>query len=491
MGEYTNRLCVVGTDKSEVGENNEPIDLTVGVFFDGTLNSKYNTKWRFVKGEDIDDSYKNDYTNVVKLWRGYKSDNITTYKVYIEGPGTVSPLLLNRNDPSSKEYKQGSAAVDKDEDRPWVSSQKSDKTLKGGGFGIGSTGVNAKIERACMLVTGAVTRGCQKNNRKLKSLTLDVYGFSRGAAAARSFVSGIYALTEQRKSEAGRYWVSLASWLFMYFFTKGATIKVRFLGLFDTVSSYGGNIDDDVAELNLRIPSIKPSVNNVVHLSAADEYREKFPLTNIHSAGARGREVILPGAHSDVGGGYSSFEYEMMYSKSTNDWRSQRAIEGNHICRGYKTYDELVDEGWLPEGWNKPIESKEKYCSNDIHYNLFRTVRNDYARIPLYVMYELSNLKGIAYNNMIIDHDSAIRSSETELNALKQMILSKVRSNQSLYTRTKDEQNQDGLVFIGSQDDLELIKRNRYEFMHLSADGSIPAGGAEDNNIRKIIDDTI
>ena len=31
MGEYTNRLCVVGTDKSEVGENNEPIDLTVGV----------------------------------------------------------------------------------------------------------------------------------------------------------------------------------------------------------------------------------------------------------------------------------------------------------------------------------------------------------------------------------------------------------------------------------------------------------------------------
>ena len=104
MGEYTNRLCVVGTDKSEVGDNQEPIDLTVGVFFDGTLNSKYNTKWRFVKDESIDDSYKNDYTNVVKLWRAYKSDNITTYKVYVEGPGTVSPLLLTRNDPSSKEY---------------------------------------------------------------------------------------------------------------------------------------------------------------------------------------------------------------------------------------------------------------------------------------------------------------------------------------------------------------------------------------------------
>ncbi len=491
MGEYTNRLCVVGTDKSEVGDNQEPIDLTVGVFFDGTLNSKYNTKWRFVKDESIDDSYKNDYTNVVKLWRAYKSDNITTYKVYIEGPGTVSPLLLTRNDPSSKEYEQESVAVDKEEERPWVSSQKSDKTLKGGGLGIGSTGVNAKIERACMLVTGAVTRSCQENNRKLKSLTLDVYGFSRGAASARSFVSGIYSLTEQRKSEAGNYWVSLASWLFMYSFTKGATIKVRFLGLFDTVSSYGGIIDDDVAELSLSIPSTNPNVYNVVHLSAADEYREKFPLTNIHSAGKRGREVILPGAHSDIGGGYCRFEKEIMYSKSDNDWRSQRAIEGDHMCRGYKTYDELVDEGWLPEGWNKPLESKEKYYPNVVHYNLFRTVRNDYARIPFYVMYELSNLKGIAYNNMVIDHDSAIRSSDTGLNALKQMILSKVRNNQPLYMRTINKKNQDGLVFIGSQDDLELIKRNRYEFMHLSADGSFLKGEAEDNNIRKIIDDTI
>lgn len=42
MGEYTKRLCVVGTEKAEVGEHQEPIDLTVGVFFDGTLNSKYN-----------------------------------------------------------------------------------------------------------------------------------------------------------------------------------------------------------------------------------------------------------------------------------------------------------------------------------------------------------------------------------------------------------------------------------------------------------------
>ena len=299
-------------------------------------------------------------------------------------------------------------------------------------------------------------------------------------------------MTEQRKSEAGDYWVSLAPWLFMYSFTKGATIKVRFLGLFDTVSSYGGIIDDDVAELSLSIPSTNPNVYNVVHLSAADEYREKFPLTNIHSAGKRGREVILPGAHSDVGGGYCSVEDEKMYSTLPQNWVSGKTyFNGDLKCRGNKTYDELVSEGWLPMGWNQPIYNLDKYGRSFVTYNKYRKVKNDYARIPFYVMYDLSKLKEVPYNDTVVKGNSIINDNYTLLNALRNMILSKVRNNQPLYMRTINKKNQDGLVFIGSQDDLELIKRNRYEFMHLSADGSFLKGEAEDNNIRKIIDDTI
>lgn len=487
---YTNRLCVVGIDTAK-GSDVQYMDLTIGVFFDGTLNSKYNTKWKSVAGNGKDNSYNNDYTNVVKLWRGYNSNNSTSYKVYIEGVGTESPLSLNRNASSSKKYAKEKDTIDRDDNEPLVSSQNTD-SLFGAGLGMGVTGINAKIHRACMLINNIVSKACSNKRKKLRILTLDVFGFSRGAASARSFVSGIYSLTKQRSKEAGSYNVSLLSWLSVYSSPQKPTINVRFLGLYDTVSSYGYFIDDDVAELSLGIPSGEPNVKYIVQLSAADEYREKFPLTNIRSAGARGREIILPGAHSDIGGGYCSVETERMYSSLQKSWFGRESyFHGDLKCRGNKTYDELVAEGWLPMGWNQPIYNLDKYGRSFVTYNKFRKVKNDYARIPLYVMYELSNLKGIPYKATMINGDSTINGNYIYLNLLRNMILSKVRNNQPLYVKTINKKNQDGLVFMGNQADLELIKRNRYEFMHLSVDGTFPAGGAEDNNIRKIIDDTV
>ncbi len=43
---------------------------------------------------------------------------------------------------------------------------------------------------------------------------------------------------------------------------------------------------------------------DVVHLTAADEHRKKFSLTDIRSAGGKGREICLPGVHADIGGSY-------------------------------------------------------------------------------------------------------------------------------------------------------------------------------------------
>ncbi len=94
MREFSNRLCVVGLPSSDNKAEEATIDLTIGVSFDGTLNNKYNTKW--ASTESIDDSYRNAYTNVVKLWRYYNCNNKDSFKVYIEGPGTVSPLLISR-----------------------------------------------------------------------------------------------------------------------------------------------------------------------------------------------------------------------------------------------------------------------------------------------------------------------------------------------------------------------------------------------------------
>ena len=45
------------------------ISITMGVFFDGTKNNKYNIDhW-----ENIDDSYQGSYTNVASLWDMYET----------------------------------------------------------------------------------------------------------------------------------------------------------------------------------------------------------------------------------------------------------------------------------------------------------------------------------------------------------------------------------------------------------------------------------
>ena len=57
-------------------------------------------------------------------------------------------------------------------------------------------------------------------------------------------------------------------------------IIFNFVGLFDTVASFGLIHKNDVSQLNLKMGG-KP--NKVVHLIASDEYRENFKLTNIDS----------------------------------------------------------------------------------------------------------------------------------------------------------------------------------------------------------------
>ena len=49
-------------------------------------------------------------------------------------------------------------------------------------------------------------------------------------------------------------------------------------------------------------------ITKVFHIAAGDEYREYFSLTNITAAmrDKYGYEVVMDGAHSDIGGSYPS-----------------------------------------------------------------------------------------------------------------------------------------------------------------------------------------
>ena len=128
------------------------------------------------------------------------------------------------------------------------------------------------------------------------SIYLDVFGFSRGAAQARVFVNWLNRLAMHGQAR-----------LF------GLPSFIRLLGLFDTVASVGFSdvVGGDghwgwASTADLRIPP-SPVVQNCVHYVALHERRLSFPLDSVcrhDSLPSNCHELICPGAHSDLGGGY-------------------------------------------------------------------------------------------------------------------------------------------------------------------------------------------
>lgn len=271
-----------GTPKESI----EDIHLQVGVFFDGTANNRTNTEIR-KKIQKIDEyadqtkkenvatrrdkidyytsvlrsNYKNDFSNIARQSFSTEPDK---YTIYIEGIGT--------------------------EDR------KGD-FVRGLALGMGKTGIIAKVKKGCEELAKRVAK--RKVGKKRINLVIDVFGFSRGAAAARNF---LYEINENGKKNTSSKLGYLGEYLLSEEILNEEELQklrltVRFLGLYDTVSSYGTD-HDDVEQLHLNnIGSIKKAV----HFTAMDEHRKNFALTRLPQA----EEFDLPGVHSDIGGGYN------------------------------------------------------------------------------------------------------------------------------------------------------------------------------------------
>ncbi|KFF19959.1 T6SS phospholipase effector Tle1-like catalytic domain-containing protein [Flavobacterium hydatis] len=271
------------------------ITITLNIFFDGTQNNKTNTE----KGKDHkksnheDDSFTNDFSNVA---RGYDAiDPTSSFQkaLYIEGIGTED--------------------------------LESDDVFPDIAIGMGDRGVVAKVIKACVK---APERLEKYKDDEIDILFVNVYGFSRGAAAARHFlyVANSAAIIEATQDDTvlikapgtyqgmkstdfyfsipsspllGKHGYFAACLLKNEFNIK--SIQINFVGLYDTVSSHGFYHGNDVKDLHLT--AIKKA-RFALQLSADDEYRENFDLTDITSAGLRGLELTLPGVHSDIGGSY-------------------------------------------------------------------------------------------------------------------------------------------------------------------------------------------
>lgn len=272
--------------------------VTVNVFFDGTKNNLYNTdtynnsnnKKQYEKSDDYE-SYTNAYSNVAHLYQGRPASPKDMW-IYIDGIGS---------------FKDGKDDQD------------------GFAYGRGRSGIVARALRAFENIKQGVRDRYGANTRP-NILKINVFGFSRGAATARHFVH-----------LAKKNYMAFFPWKFI-----DLNIQIKFVGLFDTVSSYDprGSIDpdftNDVGELHLNFS--EGYADKVFHLCALDEYRIFFSLTDIESARRLGcgYEVYLPGAHADIGGSYADGKpnsYPVTNDPVLKKWFYEK---------GYFTVDDLV-----------------------------------------------------------------------------------------------------------------------------------------------------
>jgi hypothetical protein len=334
-------------------------ELIIGIFFDGTNNNKNNTNAKeyydkrargekltakeTISAEAYDDngrldntsSYYNAWSNVARLHDAYPEK----FAVYVDGIGTES--------------------------------EKADSVL-GAGLGTGfiaeGTGILGKVQEGCKKLAERIIK-VSKNDKVIPILYLDVFGFSRGAAAARVFLDEIskkpYPMSVNFKNRGG--------YLGFYLAKNGIKVnlvKVRFLGLFDTVSSYSSSIsvnpdfDNDTTEIELNNLS---RVKTVMHFTAADEQRANFSLTKTRV----GKQIEFPGVHSDVGGSYND-GVEVV-----------KVIEKNFKDDLEKLSKKLVKEFW--------------YLEKQLDISLFgpqhelkgtRKLSKNYSYIPLHFMAE-------------------------------------------------------------------------------------------------------
>lgn len=272
-------------------------EIHVGIFFDGTDNNMER------------DKPKTGHSNIVSLYDAHREDRDTHFRYYIPGVGTRFPQIGETTESrTGKSVSAGGEArihwamllvynalcrastgfdlMQEAEMAPLVTDRGR------GGLATAWRLADGKMVAIFSDIQRRLLKAVEGRRPRVVRVNLSVFGFSRGAAQARTFCN----------------WLQIA--------TRGvvgpATLQVRFLGVFDTVASVGladsapvGNGFMDWADGTLHIGPVQRGV----HYVAAHEIRRSFPLSTARGtqgvAASGMSEFVYPGAHSDIGGGYT------------------------------------------------------------------------------------------------------------------------------------------------------------------------------------------
>lgn len=381
------------------------ITLRIGVFFDGTGNNLFNAAtgaacraeeqgFRQDQAESIarhcekfmlnaDGSYAGAETNIARLYQLYRDDTQRSIEpdessavipIYIEGIGTRAGQPDN---------------------------------LLSMGTGLGSSGVLACVQSFPVVFSKRYDEFRLVNPKVIvEAVEFDLFGFSRGAAAARHFSN------EVLKADGGIAATGLAP----CFLWRRARVRVNFIGLFDTVAAVADPMRGDFSPAN----AVNPGLNlhlppgcalKVVQLAAKHEYRRNFALTSV---APEHYEIFLPGAHADIGGGYPAEMQERLLltrprasresrgTASHQAWSYRQAeLELRHL-QGTPWYDyssnRLGIDTWRLELPRVRGDLPEVEVFTAIR--LERQVRGELSLVYLRIMHRLASAQGVPFTTL-------------------------------------------------------------------------------------------
>jgi hypothetical protein len=329
-------VCTASAATKDVsGESASPTQdcsdvIHISVFFDGTGNNK-----------DADEAAQK-WSNPARIWRSaqlfaeQKSGN--TYPIYISGVGTpFNGKALSALDGTVVKVEDGDIAG-------MGAGAGGTRRLDFGQQQINDALRSALLARAKTLdkqVDKHATAGKAQSfsevnkalsaHRLIKQINVSIFGFSRGAALARAFCNQ---WLWDCKQDHGKLTY------------EGHPISFVFLGLFDTVASFGLAATNMANSLQFggfkgRDLVVDDRVERCVHYVAGHELRFSFPVDLIRSNGklaGNWLEKVYPGVHSDVGGGYepNAQDIDNNYSRiPMRDMMRESLLHGGRLL-GYE-----------------------------------------------------------------------------------------------------------------------------------------------------------
>ena len=405
------------------------IALTLGVFFDGTGNNAVNTQNMLAACTaahfDISDpdaesilarmaqeqmgvsgtgatSYTGGYTNIHWLNTLYKTDlpiesGQAQAAIYVEGIGTEAG-------------------------RP--------DSMIGLSLGVADTGVIAKTDLAVKQIAGTLKKFFDDMREfasvpslKVTEFQFDIFGFSRGAAAARHFANRI-----QREDRdiinAIRYGMNDVEYA-------GAPAgKTRFIGIFDTVAAIGtpqNGLNPHTANTGDVNIVLRPGVaEKVFHITAQHECRFNFALNSVQPAWS---ELALPGAHSDIGGGYLPATRENIYLTRPEavtvpldtplaDTRTYRhameqlpILESSAVAAPLIRTNDITADAW--EDTRMPVHPRDGMQKRAFAALTMkkRIVKNDWSKVVLRVMIDAAQDAGVVFKPITHEYSELILPS--------------------------------------------------------------------------------